>query len=47
VLEIARTHLDDRDAMADHFRQLARAWLGQAAARRVREDRSWFTNPDG
>ena len=46
VIEIAVHDLGDSDAMARHFRRLAR-YLGMVArANDLRDDQSWFTDPE-
>ncbi|HOU55091.1 MAG TPA: DEAD/DEAH box helicase [Myxococcota bacterium] len=42
VLEIPYGHLSDRNAMARHFRRLARILLGREGADRVSADTGWF-----
>ena len=46
VIELPANELDDKDAMARHFRRLAN-YLGQSSqGRKLAKDRSWFTRSD-
>lgn len=45
VIEIPASDLPDRVAMQAHFVRLARALLGPADARRLRETTAWFDEP--
>ncbi len=46
VIEIAANELDDEDAMVRHFRRLAGYLSMRDVRARLRDDRSWFSQPE-
>jgi hypothetical protein len=46
VIVVAATQLYDRAAMVGHFHRIARILIGRDRAREVRDDPSWFVEPN-
>jgi len=46
VIVITATQLYDRAAMVGHFQRIARILIGRDRAREVRDDPSWYVDPD-